>query len=545
MKKNLFYLFALICSMSLFTACSDDDDTTWQQIPQTEISGDKAELTVNGVASTSGSVQMSVKNESEGVLTLKNVIPGYESVPVNVELQKQADNSFIFAGTAKLNTAPTVTKATASVPAIMTVEVNGTIYLDGKVKVEMNASGLGLYVGVYSGEKLALKYSGTAMIGKAAMLGATNGTEMVLVLQGVVPGEEQVEISKVQPDAAGSFSGEATTAAGNTVKYSGSVSVATGVLSLDVNATLANTADWAKTYELASYSTVESFECLGMSLANYPVGGALYSTWKSFVMKDGGVTEEPEEYVDLMTGLFRCLGGAILPQTLHSITLSADGNITADYVAKPDIVFDANWMMGVMFTGTFPQQDVIANLAAKSDWTTSPKNLAYWFPKDGKIYVKLDIASILATAAGGENMGDLGGIIEQVLNGQPSVIKELLKTVGFDLDKVSDAFIEHLLGMVKNGFPMVPLSKDGHTYLYLDKEVFDPLFKMSNTGEVDDWGDPVYASDLSYIWNALATSGILPQEAQAAGIFVQLIGNYWNFSAETSEFNLGLDLIAK
>ena len=44
MKKNLFYLFALICSMSLFTACSDDDDDTWQQIPQTELSGDKADL---------------------------------------------------------------------------------------------------------------------------------------------------------------------------------------------------------------------------------------------------------------------------------------------------------------------------------------------------------------------------------------------------------------------------------------------------------------------------------------------------------------------
>lgn len=39
-----------------------------------------------------------------------------------------------------------------------------------------------------------------------------------------------------------------------------------------------------------------------------------------------------------------------------------------------------------------------------------------------------------------------------------------------------------------NGFPMVPVSKDGHTYLYLDKDVFDPLFKMTNTGEVDDWG---------------------------------------------------------
>lgn len=543
MKKNLFYLFALICSMSLFTACSDDDDTTWQQIPQTEISGDKAELTVNGVASTSGSVQMSVKNESEGVLTLKNVIPGYESVPVSVELQKQADDSFIFAGTAELNTAPAVTKLAASEPAIMTVEVNGTIFLDGKVKVEMKASGLGLYVGIYSGEKLTLKYSGSPMLGKAAVLSVVNGTEMDLGLQGVVPGEDQVKISNVRPDATGNFSGEATTAAGNTIKYSGSVSAATGVLSLEVNATLANTADWAKTYELAPYSTVEGFDCLGMTLANYPIGGALYSTWKASVKEDGQVTEKPEEYVDLMTGLFRCLGGAMLPQTLHGITLSADGNITADYVAKPEITFDANWIMGVMFTGSFPQQSVITDLAVTSGWTTSPKNLAYWFLKDGKIYVKLDIASILATA-GGENMGNLAGIIEQVLNGQPAVIKDLLKTIGFDLDKVSDASIEHLLGMVKNGFPMVPVSKDGHTYLYLDKDVFDPLFKMTNVG-VDDWGEPIHESDLNIIWNTLAASGILPQEAQAAGIFVQLIGNYWNVSAETSEFNLGLELIAK
>lgn len=544
MKKNLFYLFALICSMSLFTACSDDDDNTWQQIPQTEISGDKADLTINGVESTSGSVQMSVKNESEGVLTLKNVIPGYENVPVNVELQKQADDSFIFAGTAKLNTAPVITKEVASAPAIMTIEVSGTIYLDGSIKVDMKASGLGLYVGAYSGEKLSLKYSGSAMIGKTVVLSVVDGSNMELVLQGVVPGEDQVKISNVQPDASGSFSGETTTAANNTIKYSGSLSAATGVLSLEVNATLANVSEWAKTYELAPYSAVDAFETMGMALVNYPTAGALYSTWKANVMKDGAVTEDPEEYVDVMTGLFRCLGGALLPQALHSITLSADGNITADYVAKPTIVFDANWMMGVFFTGSFPTQSTIADLVATSGWTTSPKNLAYWFLKDNKIYVKLDIASILATA-GGENMGNISGIIEQVLNGQPAVIKELLKTIGFDLDKVSDASIEHLLGMVKNGFPMVPVSKDGHTYLYLDKDVFDPLFKMTDTGEVDDWGGPVYASDLTYIWNALAASGILPAEAQAAGVFVQMIGNYWNLSALTSEFNLGLDLIVK
>lgn len=37
MKKNLFYLFALICSMTLFTACSDDDDPTPEPEPEPSV----------------------------------------------------------------------------------------------------------------------------------------------------------------------------------------------------------------------------------------------------------------------------------------------------------------------------------------------------------------------------------------------------------------------------------------------------------------------------------------------------------------------------
>ena len=40
MKKNLFYLFALICSMSLFTACSNDDDPDYTQVIENEIAGE-------------------------------------------------------------------------------------------------------------------------------------------------------------------------------------------------------------------------------------------------------------------------------------------------------------------------------------------------------------------------------------------------------------------------------------------------------------------------------------------------------------------------
>ncbi len=39
MKKNLFLLFALICSMSLFTACSDDDEPDYTPVIEEELAG--------------------------------------------------------------------------------------------------------------------------------------------------------------------------------------------------------------------------------------------------------------------------------------------------------------------------------------------------------------------------------------------------------------------------------------------------------------------------------------------------------------------------
>lgn len=50
MKKNLFYyLFAVICSVSLFTSCSDDDDNVVNPIPPTTFNNDNGlQLTYNG-----------------------------------------------------------------------------------------------------------------------------------------------------------------------------------------------------------------------------------------------------------------------------------------------------------------------------------------------------------------------------------------------------------------------------------------------------------------------------------------------------------------
>ncbi|MCS2250376.1 DUF4925 domain-containing protein [Bacteroides fragilis] len=239
MKKNLLYLFALICSVSLFTACSDDDDNTWKQIPTTEISGENATLQVNGQVSTEGSAKLEVKNGGQGVLNLNKVVPGYADVPVDVVLEKQADDSFNFSGTKQLTSAPDLTRAAASQPAIMTVEVSGNITLAGKITVNIKTSGLGTYVGVYSGEKLALKYSDAEMVGKAVIMSAIDGENMAMVLQGVIPGESEATISGIQPNGDnGVFSGESTTKGGTVVKYAGTISAATGVLAVDLSITL-------------------------------------------------------------------------------------------------------------------------------------------------------------------------------------------------------------------------------------------------------------------------------------------------------------------
>ena len=49
MKKNLFYyLFAVICSVALFTSCSDDDDEKMvNPVPQTTFTGENGlQLTI-------------------------------------------------------------------------------------------------------------------------------------------------------------------------------------------------------------------------------------------------------------------------------------------------------------------------------------------------------------------------------------------------------------------------------------------------------------------------------------------------------------------
>lgn len=76
MKKNLFYyLFAVICSVSLFTSCSDDDDEDFSGTYK----DDNLVLTVSGVAQTG---KAAVLNGS--TLELNSIIPGETTTTIPV-----------------------------------------------------------------------------------------------------------------------------------------------------------------------------------------------------------------------------------------------------------------------------------------------------------------------------------------------------------------------------------------------------------------------------------------------------------------------------
>lgn len=75
MKKNVFYLFALICAMSLFASCGDDDDKKDNNGVAGTYSGNLG-VTINRVDPISSPQSIELTNSSEGKVNflLKNFI---------------------------------------------------------------------------------------------------------------------------------------------------------------------------------------------------------------------------------------------------------------------------------------------------------------------------------------------------------------------------------------------------------------------------------------------------------------------------------------
>ncbi|WP_300701509.1 DUF4925 domain-containing protein [Bacteroides sp.] len=133
--------------MSLFTACSDDDDNTnWKKLPSQAITAENLSLETNIPASSGASVKLAMANAQNGVLTLNKVVKGTDAVEVDVTVTEQPDGTFKFQGEKSISS---TTKAAWQLLSSTNVRVSGTITLEGKATVTVSTEASGDIVKKY------------------------------------------------------------------------------------------------------------------------------------------------------------------------------------------------------------------------------------------------------------------------------------------------------------------------------------------------------------------------------------------------------------
>ena len=305
MKKNLFYyLFAVICSVTLFTACSDDDeDTTWQQIP--EITNDNVTLKLNNTTPAGATATIDIINGENAKVTLINAVYGHASVPVNVTMEKKNDTSYNFSGTTDLEAA----RMEAS-NSPLKVTVNGTVDTAGKMTIDVATSGWAAVSGVYANDSLAITFDGKSHNNGSdyavTLIAKENGSAATLVFKKIINVALNVEADVTLNN--GKISGTVEPKLGYTITIDGSVDNS-GKLTLDLVSSGYGTIDAsysakgnAITYngkELTSGSV--SIKVLSEKAAQVTLSGMLVGS-RTAVIEEAVITKEEGKEVYALSG---------------------------------------------------------------------------------------------------------------------------------------------------------------------------------------------------------------------------------------------------
>lgn len=390
--------------------------------------------------------------------------------------------------------------------------------------------------------QLSLSYGGEPLIGKPVKFQTQDSQTASITLTDVIPGEAKTVIDQIQlaeTDTQYTFSGSATTPTKAVIAYTGKVSNNELTLALDVTMPASQ---WAKTYELSPLTLGNEkywvYSRKGLKppykyvyeekiRTNTVLTSAGYVSIQHTLPAAGTTAQDTINActITTFTDKFRSALGCVLPQVIQTISLEKDGNITAKY-SSGTIQFDQSYLINPQAT----TPETIAQLIAGRTWTQSPKNLAYWLEKEGHIYIKLNIAAIISQAMSDNHLNGnaLAGVIQSLLNGEPAVIKEMLKALNMGitntLANMSDATFATVLGWINNGIPIETSTENGHTYFYPDRKVLDILI-----AEV-----PALLPELEKL---------LP--AESADMAVSTINNILKGYPYTSQFKIGLDLTGK
>lgn len=320
MKKRLFYLFALICSMSLFVACSDDDSTPadYSQVIQDEIAGGyKGELKVNVMGQDMPSAYQKIMVEKASTTAINLFITDFAfmGIPVgdvellNCELTPNG-NAYTFTGTTTVKVE--VAGLDADVEAQGSV-ANGTLSLNLNIKAVLGSMEQDVKV-TFAGTKL----TGTEKT-EADILTFTFDNTDVVTEQPVINDDntitfkvvEGADITALVPTITVSEGATVTPATGVAQDFSGGPVTYT-VVSEDYGKT--------KTYKVSVSGTQN---ILKYSFEDWTVG-------------DKNDTLLPEELWASSAAGAGILGGSLLKQEANEDGTFAAKLITFEYPDKPN-----------------------------------------------------------------------------------------------------------------------------------------------------------------------------------------------------------------
>lgn len=384
MKKSIFYyLFAVICSVSLFTSCSDDDeDTTWKEIP--EITNDNVTLKFNDKDVPGATAAFEVLNAESGKLTLNNAVYGYDKVEVAVTMSKKDDTSYNYTGTASLQ-APS--RANLLPPAPLTVKVSGVVSTNGKLSVDVETSGWASVSGVYKNDSLSITMDGKAHSHDSqyavTLIAGENGSKAILHFKKIINVALDVEASVTLEN--GKISGTVTPLTEYNIAISGTV--ANG--KLDLNLTSSGVGTIAKSYSAGSNTinfngsklTSGSVSVKALSATEGEVSfSGILSGDRSATIKKAVLSKEDGKEVYNISG----------EEKTENYTISIKGTINEAKVLTAEIKYEVvnaivgKWNLQKQQVNNAPMASTIFNFATNKGSITFPKDIVDMIPDNMK-----------------------------------------------------------------------------------------------------------------------------------------------------------------
>lgn len=354
MKKNLFFLCALICSVSLFSACSDDDeDTTWQNIPDS--TSENTTLKINGSDIEDATASLDIKSAEAGVLTLTNAVYGHDNITVDVALTKSNDSIYVFEGTTNIDGA--ISKSIAAVDKGLTVAAKGSVQTNGKLTVDVTTSGWGTTSGIYSGDSLKMTVNGTESKYYPVTLTATGESKATLDFEKIpnVVNEFSMEVALTEGYK---FEGTAEKSKGYNINVSGTV--VKNVLTIDV--TTSGYATYNATYSGKTLVYTNNGELttgtffppsVSLTFEESTVNLTLENVIKGVYVKgnNGAVKIKDVKYTKAANSETYSFSGTASPEGYKASIINFEGTVSpdkvlifnVDYSIQSDIV--GNWKM--------------------------------------------------------------------------------------------------------------------------------------------------------------------------------------------------------